>query len=580
MTTRHLAAILAVDMVGYSRLMGADEEGTLARLQALRREIIDPCVTGSGGHVVKSTGDGILAEFPSAVEAVRCALAMQEHTRSREAGQAPEQRIEFRIGINVGDVIASEGDIHGDGVNIAVRLEALAEAGGIVVSANAHAMAAGRLQCGFEDIGEQVLKNIVQPVRAYRVRSTAHVAERPALALPDKPSLAVLPFQNMSGDPEQEYFVDGLVEDITTALSCVRSLFVIARNSAFTYKGRAVDIRRVGRELGVRYVLEGSVRKAGSRLRITGQLIEAASGTHLWANRFDGTLEDVFDLQDSITKSVAGILAPTITDAEIERAQRKRPENLTAYDLTLQAVALIFDFTPDSLASALKLAREAIRRDPRYARAHAFAAWALFSLYASGGASFSEVASEALGLMDRALRADRSDPHVLSIAGILHTGLAHDVTKGISLHEEALALNPNDAWCLANSALLLLRAGDCRRAIEQIELAMRLSPRDHFAFLMIDRLATSHLLEGDVETAYRHAVRCVQIKPDYWYGHAILASTAALLGKEAEATAASARLLALAPSYRIADRKGRIGRFAPEKWEVFFEGLRRAGVPE
>jgi tetratricopeptide (TPR) repeat protein len=247
-----------------------------------------------------------------------------------------------------------------------------------------------------------------------------------------------------------------------------------------------------------------------------------------------------------------------------------RPEDLNAYDLTLRAVALFFDFTRESFASALELAREAITRDPRYARAHAFAAWALFSLYGSGGATFSEVASEALGLVDRALRADRSDPHVLSIAGLVCTGLAHDLTKGISLHEEALTLNPNDAWCLANSALLLLRAGDCRRAIEQIELAMRLSPRDHFAFLMIDRLATGHLMEGDVETAYRHAVRCVQMKPDYWFCNAILASTAALLGKEAEATAAATRLWTLAPGYAIADRKGRIARFAPEKWEIFF----------
>lgn len=334
MTVRRLAAILAADMVGYSRLMGADEEGTLARLQALRRDVIDPCVTSSGGRVVKSTGDGILAEFPSAVEAVRCALSMQAQTRNHEDRRTPDQRIRFRIGINVGDVIATDEDIHGDGVNVAARLETLAEPGGVVVSANAQAMAAGRVHCVFEDIGEQVLKNIAQPVRAYRASPAVANAERSALPLPDNPSIAVLPFQNMSGDPEQEYSADGMVEEIITALSRISWLFVIARNSTFTYKGQAIDVKRVGRELGVRYVLEGSVRKSSGRVRITAQLIEAETGVHLWADRFDGSLEDVFTFQDQVATNVAGAIEPTLQSSEIRRATRRpTTSDLTAYDL-------------------------------------------------------------------------------------------------------------------------------------------------------------------------------------------------------------------------------------------------------
>jgi adenylate cyclase len=307
--------------------MGADEEGTLARVQALRSEVIDPAVVKSGGRIVKSTGDCILADFPSAVEAVRCAIDMQTEMRRHEEARQPEQRIEFRIGINVGDVIATGDDIHGDGVNIAARLEALAEAGGILVSSTVQATAARRLACTFEDLGERVLKNIEQPVRVYRVSPHAS-AERPALALPDKPSLAVLPFQNMSGDPEQEYFADGMVEDIITCLSRSGWLFVIARNSSFAYKGTSPDVRRVGRELGVRYVLEGSIRRAGGRVRIAAQLIDATTGGHAWAERFEDSDTDLFALQDRITEHVVGALEPGLQRVEIGRAATKPTENL------------------------------------------------------------------------------------------------------------------------------------------------------------------------------------------------------------------------------------------------------------
>ncbi len=337
---RRLAAILAADVAGYSRLMGLDEAGTLARLNALRRELIDPQVAEHKGRIVKTTGDGVLVEFPSVVEAVACALAVQQGMASGNAGIPQDRRIEFRIGINSGDVIVEDGDIHGDGVNIAARLEALAEPGMICVSAIVQSQVEGRLDCIFEDTGEQSLKNIARPVRVYRVgpksphpnppplagegvgahphsnpppqAGEGRVGAEPPLALPDKPSIAVLPFQNMSGDPEQEYFADGMVEEIITALSRIRWLFVIARNSSFIYKGQNVDVKQVGRELGVRYVLEGSVRKGGGRVRITAQLIEAETGAHLWADRFDGLIEDVFELQDKVAFSVVGVIESTL----------------------------------------------------------------------------------------------------------------------------------------------------------------------------------------------------------------------------------------------------------------------------
>ncbi len=330
---RRLAAILAADVAGYSRLTGLDEEGTHARLQDHLRSLVDPKIAEHRGRVVKTTGDGLLAEFNSVVDALRCALDIQRGMADRNAEVPHEKRIEFRIGINVGDIIIDRGDIFGDGVNVAARLESVAEPGGICISEDAYRQVRSKLEFTSEDIGEHKLKNIAQPVRAYRVKPSGATANtRPTLPLPDKPSIAVLPFQNMSGDPEQDYFADGMVDEIITALSRFRRLFVIARNSSFTYKGRAVDVKQVGRELGVRYVLEGSVRKAANRVRIMGQLIDALTGAHLWADRFESTLEDIFDLQDRVTTSVVGAIAPKMEQAEIERAKRKPTESLDAYD--------------------------------------------------------------------------------------------------------------------------------------------------------------------------------------------------------------------------------------------------------
>ncbi len=373
---RKLAAVLAADVAGYSRLMGADEEGTLARLKAHRAEVIDPKIAEHRGRVVKTTGDGILIEFSSVVDAVRCATEVQRAMAERNAEIPDVKRIEFRVGINLGDIIIDGSDIHGDGVNIAARLEGIANPGTTYISDSSYQQVRDKLAIDFEDMGEHQLKNIARPVRVYRVQLGGTPAnESPTLALPDKPSIAVLPFQNMSGDPEQEYFADGIVEEIITALSRMRWLFVIARNSSFVYKAKAIDVKQVGRELGVRYVLEGSVRKAANRVRITGQLVDTTKGAHLWADRFDGGLDDIFDLQDQVTASVVGAIAPTLEKAEIERAKRKPTESLDAYDYYLRGMANVHLWTKEANSEALRLFYKAIELDPDFASAYGMAAW-------------------------------------------------------------------------------------------------------------------------------------------------------------------------------------------------------------
>jgi TolB-like protein len=372
---RRLAAILAADVAGYSRLMGADEASTALALRK-HRAAVDPIVMSHGGRIVKSTGDGVLLEFPSIVAAVECAVAVQKLMAERNADVPEDRRMLFRMGINLGDVLIEGNDILGDGVNVAARLEGVAEPGGICLSESAYQQVRDKIPIDVTDMGEQRLKNIARPVRTYRLRLDRSPEQvKPALALPDKPSIAVLPFQNMSADPEQEYFADGMVEDIITALSRMRWLFVIARNSTFTYKGRAVDIKQVGRELGVRYVIEGSVRKAANRVRITGQLIDSATGAHLWADRFEGALEDIFDLQDQMTASVVGAIAPKLEQAEIERAKLKPTESLDAYDYYLRGRANFHHGTEETISKALRLFYRAIEFDPDFASAHGMAAW-------------------------------------------------------------------------------------------------------------------------------------------------------------------------------------------------------------
>jgi adenylate cyclase len=428
--------------------MGADEEGTLARLKALRRELADPKIKEHRGRIVKTTGDGVLIEFASVVDAVRCAVEVQREVAGRNSDVSADRRIEFRMGINVGDIIKDGRDIYGDGVNVAARLEALAEPGGICVSARVQEDAAGRLDLSFEDMGDQALKNITRPIRVYRVVTTAGSALTrvdPSLAPPNKPSIAVLPFANMSGDPEQEYFADGMVEEIITALSRIKWLFVIARNSSFTYKGQSVDVKQVGRELGVRYVLEGSVRKASGRVRITAQLIDAISGAHLWADRFDGLLEDVFDLQDKVAWSVAGVIEPALQAAETARSDNRPTNNLTAYDLYLRACA-IFLSSAKQIPEALGLLKQAIERDPGFGPALARAAVCQFRCCNDGWSDDYEADSrEGTDLARRALKVALDDPGVLANTALALAYFGEDIGATMALVDRALNLNPSFA---------------------------------------------------------------------------------------------------------------------------------------
>jgi TolB-like protein len=412
---RRLAAVVAADVAGYSRLMGADEEGTHAAVTALLRDLADPKIIEHRGRIVKTTGDGLLAEFPSVVDAVRCAVELQRETTLRNDGMAKERRVEFRIGINLGDIIIDEHDIYGDGVNVAARLEALAEPGTICVSRVVRDQVRDKVDFGFEDLGEQQVKNIARPVHVFRVRAAApKVAVSPALPLPDKPSIAVLPFVNLSGDPGQEYFADGMVEEIITALSRIRWLFVIARNSSFTYKGKAIDVKQVAHELGVRYVLEGSVRKAGRRVRITGQLIDAVTGAHIWADRFDGALDDIFDLQDRVASSVVGTIEPRLRLSEIERASRKPTESLGTYDLYLRALARFYRYTEEGFAESVVLLRQALALDPSYAPAAAMVGWCLMHQRTQGFGTVSDAdVAEGVRLARQAVEAARDDPEVM-----------------------------------------------------------------------------------------------------------------------------------------------------------------------
>ncbi len=440
---RRLTAILAADVAGYSRLTGLDEEGTHAQLQDHLRCLVDPKIAEHRGRVVKNTGDGMLAEFGSVVDAVRCALDVQRGMAKRNADVPQEKRIEFRIGINLGDIIIDRGDIFGDGVNVAVRLESIADPGGICLSDDVQRQVRGKLDIAIDDVGEHQLKNIARAVRVYRVRTEGSRVQA-ALALPDKPSIAVLPFQNMGGDPEQEYFADGIVEEIITALSCIRWLFVIARNSSFTYKGRPVDVRQVGRELGVRYVLEGSVRKGASRVRITGQLVDTLTGAHLWADRFDGILDDIFDLQDRMTASVVGAISPKLEQAEIERAKRKPTDSLDAYDYYLRGLPLVIQTTKEANSAALRLLREAIELDPDFAAAHGLAAWCYVVRKVNGFMTDrAQEVQEATRLAHRATELDKDDAVALCWGGYALGYVAGDLDAGTAFVDQALGINPN-----------------------------------------------------------------------------------------------------------------------------------------
>ena len=453
---RRLAAVLAADIAGYSRLMGRDEERTLAQLKVFRKTLVDPSIASHHGRIVKTTGDGMLVEFSSAVDAARCAVEIQHAMAERNVDVPPDLRIEFRIGIHVGDIIFDDDDIFGDGVNIAARLEGIAEPGGVCISDDAHRQVRGKVDITFDDIGEQALKNITEPMRAWHMKLTAGGAPsgssgsapaRPReLALPDKPSIVVLPFDNMSAEPGQDYLADGIVEAITAALSCIRSFFVIARSSAFTYKGRATDARAIGKELGVAYLLEGSVQKVGNRLRITAQLIETESGTHVWSSRYDGTVDEYFDLQDRITQQIAGALQPSIRLAEIERSRRRRPQDLGSYDYTMRAMPHVWALEKEESAKALELLEKALAIDSEYPLALSLAGWchAQRSVY-NWSDDIADSQARARSLAERAAALSGDDPLVLAILGAVHTFVRNFGVARILL-ERALALDPNCAW--------------------------------------------------------------------------------------------------------------------------------------
>jgi len=581
--TRRLAAILAADVAGYSRLMGADEEGTLERLKALRRELVDPKIAERHGRIVKTTGDGMLVEFPSVVDAVRCAVAVQQAMPERNISVGADDRIELRIGINLGDVIVEGDDLYGDGVNIAARIEALADAGGVFVSNTVHDQVRDRLPFAFEDLGEQQVKNIARPVRVYRVRDAAakspSAAAQPALPLPDKPSIAVLPFANMSGDPDQEYFADGMVEEIITALSRIRWLFVIARNSSFTYKGLAVDVKQVGRELGVRYVLEGSVRKAGGRVRITAQLIDALSGAHLWADRFDGSLEDVFELQDRVAISVAGVIEPTLRQAEIERARRKRPDSLDAYDLYLRALPFAYTSMPEDADKALGFLEQAIKLEPDFAVAHAIIAWCQEQRYLRGGLD-EDAKATALRHARLAIAAGGDDATALAIAGLVIGFLEpREYEIAGSAFDRALALSNSSALALGFSAVTRAWHGESAIAIEQAEQALRLSPFDAMSNLRYMAIAIGHFVAGRFEESAAAASRAIQanprFSPPYWMRAAALAN----LGRIDDAEAVAQQLLKVQPHFTIGSITA--APFANrEILDALGNALRRVGLPE
>jgi adenylate cyclase len=594
--TRKLTAILAADVVGYSKLASSDEDRTLARLRALRSDLIDPTVAVHNGRVVKRTGDGSLIEFRSVVDAVRCAIEVQNAMVERNSGLPPERRIEFRIGIHLGDVVEeSDGDLMGDGVNIAARLEGIAKPGAICLSEDAYRQVRARLDLAVSDLGETQLKNIAEPVRVYSLQVGVPAQSKPVtqavpaapekpsmrLALPDKPSIAVLPFQNMSGDPEQDYFTDGIVEDITTALSRMRWLFVIARNSSFTYKGRAVDVKQVGRELGVRYVLEGSVRKAVNRLRISGQLIDTSSGVHLWADRFDGGLEDIFELQDRVTSSVIGAIAPKLEQAEIERAKCKPTENLDAYDYYLRGMANIYHWTKEGISEALRLFYKAIELDPSFASAYGMAAWCYFWRKANGWMIDREQEiAETARLAGKAAELGKDDAVALSFGGLALGYVAGDVDGGIALIDRALVLNPNLAAAWSASGCLRVFLGDSDVAIEHLARAMRLSPLDPLMFVMRGYTALAHFLAGRYDEAWPLAERASREQPYFLTGIRIAAVSNAFAGRLEEARKGVARALQLDPDVRASNLKDRLGPFRPEGLAKYVEGLRKAGLPD
>ncbi|QHO78645.1 adenylate cyclase [Bradyrhizobium sp. CCBAU 051011] len=574
---RRLAAILAADVVGYSALMQRAEEATYAEFERLKREVIEPSLSRHDGRLIKTTGDGALAEFASPSAAVRCAVEIQESIASGLSS------LKLRIGINLGEVIVgADGDLFGDGINIAVRLEGVADPGGILMSEKVYSEVEGKLDVGLEDRGEQPLKNIAKPVRAFAVRAGAFSALSDRLSaappLPDKPSIAVLPFENMSGDPEQEYFADGMVEEITTALSRFKWLFVIARNSSFTFKGRAIDIKEVGRRLGVRYVLEGSVRKASGKVRITGQLIDAITGAHIWADRFERDLTDVFALQDEVTVAVVSAIQPKLLQTEIEMATRRRPENLTAYDFYLRGMPQYYLATREGLAEALRLFHRALELDPRFGAVAAMAGvchmlnvvWRF-----SNDPQFDR--KEAVRLVRLALSIDDSDPETLARASATSAFMVGDSEAEIEMADRAVALNPNSFNVWHYRGWVYKIAGLPEEAVRSWERAIRISPVDPLLHRSLGGMGTALIELRRFDEAIVAGKKALRQNPSHPGIHRCLASAFAHLGRDAEAREAAAHLLEVDPAFTISSW---IARGGQSNSKLLIEGLRKAGLPE
>jgi len=575
---RRLAAILSADVVGYSRLMGMDEAGTLSRLNALRRELIDPTIAAHSGRIVKLMGDGALVEFASAVDAVTCAIEIQRQLRERDTSDSDADPIRFRIGINVGDIIIEGEDILGDGVNIAARIEGTAEPGGISVSEDAWRQVQGKVAANFVDAGEQNLKNIARPVRVYRLDLAKKAASpRPTLALPDKPSVAVLAFNNMSGDPEQEYFSDGITEDIITDLSKLSELHVIARNSTFTYKGKPVDVKQVGRDLGVRYVLEGSVRKAGNRVRVTGQLIDAESGSHIWADRFDRDLTDIFAVQDELTREIISALKVKLTTEKKDRLGRKGAIDVEAYNLFLRGREQAWLTTKSGNIEARNLLGRAVTINPEFAAAHAFIGFTHVIDSANGWAEIPERSLQTgLEIAERAVQIDETEPHghyAVAVALLFHRQL----DRALAEARRSVALAPNFAQGHQTIARLLTFTGDANGAISTLDAYMRLDPL--YPELSLHFLAEARFSLGQFDEAVTALKRRLERNPDSATSYALLASCYGHLSRIAESRAAWAEVMRISPSFSI-ERQRRILPFKnPDDFERRVEGLRLAGLP-
>jgi len=580
---RRLAAILAADVVGYSRMMQADEAGTLAALKSRRTEILQPLVSKHHGRIIKVMGDGVLVEFASAVEAVSCAVALQKAMAAANEGAEECQRIVLRIGINLGDVMVEGGDLYGDGVNIASRLEGMAEPGGISVSGKIREEAAGKIAYEFVDLGEQTLKNIAGPVRVYRVMTQTRAASAEPRADARRPSIAVLPFENLSGDPEQEYFADGVVEEIITALSRMRWLFVIARNSSFTYKRKAVDVRQIGRELGVRYVLEGSVRKSGDRIRISSQLVDAATGAHLWTDRIDGRLQDIFDLQDRITTSVVGAIEPKLRHAEMERARRKPTDSMDAYDLFLRALALHNTRNLENSRDALRLLDRAIAIDQRYASAYALAAYCIHRQRLLGWLSMSDpLVADAVRMARLAAERGQDDPEALWMAGLVLSNTHGDSAYGLPLIERSLALNPNSANAWMASGNVRAYLGETDTAIAHLERSAQLSPLDPLAYITWLGFGYAHFMAGRYEEASRWLDRALHEAPDHPQALRLKIACCGLLGHLDEGRKWIERLVTVNPDASVSNLWAhyQVVMKKPGCLIALVDGLRKAGLPE